>query len=896
MLRRHRIVFNFLIASFAGCVTLNAGSACRAITIDIVPIGNPGNLADSRYIDGNHPGGVGSVGYSYGIGRTEVTNKQYVAFLSAVAASDPYGLYDPFMASETLGGIVRKGTPGSYTYSVKPAALAGTYIYDNKPVNYVSWGSAARFANWLDNGQPNGAEDASTTEDGAYGLNGATTAVALSAATRKPGARWWLPSEDEWYKAAYYNPSAGVYHDYPSGTDSEPNNNLPISDTGNSANFYANSHVTTGDFSYPLTDVGAYALSGSPYGTLDQGGNVGEWNEGLFMADLRGFRGGEWDEESGGLKAMNFGFDNPAFGLNGVGFRVATIPEPSTAALAVIACGMMLRWRRRCNTAIGSSLHGRASARTARRGLALFVCLIQFSPAEGANRIQTIALTNWPAPVSDGSFVYGVPGEPYINDRGDLTYAGTAFTEPNEFVGERTVNWIADGGNGQIRDAFEVGQMPGSPPGDAFGSTLGPQMLDNHGHSALWVSLYGPGLPSLPADSLYAETDSGLHYLGTEHSPMPGLPANTFPLEFTSFFHGTNGHVIVGARLEGGGISTNDHAIWRGTDSLQLVAMRGTSVPNAAATSFFYVEPPTGVNGLGDTVFSGYVTGPGITSKNDSAIWIAGANDLFAAVHEGDSAPTDPGVMFSDLGDCNCDFNDRRQIAFQATLTGPGVTSNNSTGIYVVDGSTIRKVARWGDPSPRPNTFFGGDIGDVTINASGEVAFSGVIDSPLGSDDAIWSEGLGGMHIVAKEHDQAPGMPVGTGFELLGSGASEHVINAAGQVAFIANFTGQGFGTGIWAEDRQGQLHLIAHQNALIEVAPGDFRRVQELRFYGHSGSQDGRIRDFNDLGQVAFQAYFDDGTYGVFVSNEVAVPEPSTAALLAISTVATLMVRRYIR
>src|SRR5262249_38368335 len=162
--------------------------------------------------------------------------------------------------------------------------------------------------------------------------------------------------------------------------------------------------------------------------------------------------------------------------------------------------------------------------------------------------------------------------------------------------------------------------------------------------------------------------------------------------------------------------------------------------------------------------------------------------------------------------------NDRRQIAFQATLAGPSVTAKNSTGIYVVDGANIRKVARAGDPSPRSNTFYGTDIGDAAINARGEVAFSGVIDVPGGSDHAIWSEGLGGIHIVAKEHDQAPGMPAGTGFELLGSGASSHAINSSGQVAFIANFTGQGYGTGIWAEDRHGQLHLIAHQHETIEV------------------------------------------------------------------------------
>src|ERR1051326_6443794 len=84
-----------------------------AVTIDTVPIGSPGNQADIRY----RAGGVGSVPYSFRIGKTEITNAQYVEFLNAVAASDPYQLYATDMAGSTWGGIVRSGSPGNYVYS-----------------------------------------------------------------------------------------------------------------------------------------------------------------------------------------------------------------------------------------------------------------------------------------------------------------------------------------------------------------------------------------------------------------------------------------------------------------------------------------------------------------------------------------------------------------------------------------------------------------------------------------------------------------------------------------------------------------------------------------------------------------------------------------------------------
>jgi formylglycine-generating enzyme required for sulfatase activity len=317
-----------------------------AVTIETVPIRNAGNPADTRYLDSYHPNGVGAVAYPFEIGKTEVTNAQYLAFLSAVAAADPYELYHTAMSYDTRGGIVRSGASGSYTYAIKAAALSDTYTYHDKPVVFVSSGDAMRFANWLHNGQPTGPQDASTTEDGAYMLNGVID-DALAAVTRNAGARWWLPNENEWYKAAYHKNDGvfGNYWDYPAGTNSVPNNNGPSSDTGNSANF----GITTGNSSYPLTKAGAYTLSDSPYGTFDQAGNVSEWNETLFDSSFRGIRGGGWDGSSIDLHASHwYDFDAPFHENGGIGFRVASIPEPTGLTLCLAgAMALMLRRIRR---------------------------------------------------------------------------------------------------------------------------------------------------------------------------------------------------------------------------------------------------------------------------------------------------------------------------------------------------------------------------------------------------------------------------------------------------------------------------------------------------------------------------------------------------------------------
>jgi formylglycine-generating enzyme len=177
----------------------------EAVTIITTPVGNVGNEDDST--------GFGGVSYEYLIGTTEVTNAQYAEFLNAKAASDPLALYNTSMGTNIMGGIERAGSDGAYTYSTR------TNMAD-KPVNFVSWYDAIRFANWLNNGQGSG-----STETGAYTILGGTpTPTDGLDITRNPGATWFLTSENEWYKAAYYEPGASTndYWLYPTASDSAP--------------------------------------------------------------------------------------------------------------------------------------------------------------------------------------------------------------------------------------------------------------------------------------------------------------------------------------------------------------------------------------------------------------------------------------------------------------------------------------------------------------------------------------------------------------------------------------------------------------------------------------------------------------------------------------------------
>jgi len=229
---------------------------------------------------------------------------------------------------------------------------------ENNPVTIVSWYDSVRFINWLVNGQPT---DGTGTESGAYTLLGgtATPSNGLSV-TRSAGATVWLPSEDEWYKAAYYDPS-GTYFDYANGSDTIPVSDQP-GDDPSAANYFNNvpldigfndGYAVSGSTSFPnstnpFTDVGAYTAATSPYGTFDQSGNVLEWNEAVIGLSFRGLRGGSWFNGNSFLNlAASIRTGGNLVGGVRIGFRVASIPEPSTVLLGALATvGLLMRRRR----------------------------------------------------------------------------------------------------------------------------------------------------------------------------------------------------------------------------------------------------------------------------------------------------------------------------------------------------------------------------------------------------------------------------------------------------------------------------------------------------------------------------------------------------------------------
>ena len=335
--------------------TISGGTWTGLASLQFVTVGDPGNVPDTVVTVTYGTMNYGSVPYVYKMGTYDVTTAQYCQFLNAVAkTANPYGLYNSNMATifpTYYGaniGIRQSGSPGNYAYSVLGNG--------NMPVFCVTWGDAARFCNWLCNGQPTGTEGLATTESGAYYLNGATTDYQLINIASPPhsggaAAEYFLPTENEWYKAAYYSGggTASAYWTYPTQSNLTPTDSLGLAATSNNdANYLIGSTYT--DPANYLTPVGSFASSPGHYGTYDMGGDVFQWNESIPLPSERGLLGGCFYAPAEYLTFAGAEQNIPTYDDNGLGFRVASsvaVPEPGSLTLLLVCAVGSGIWRLR---------------------------------------------------------------------------------------------------------------------------------------------------------------------------------------------------------------------------------------------------------------------------------------------------------------------------------------------------------------------------------------------------------------------------------------------------------------------------------------------------------------------------------------------------------------------
>ena len=303
----------------AQTITETFGSGANAFTMDFVTIGNPNNAADTT----GTPNPVGSVAYTYNIGKYEVSR-------------------DMVLKASTDGGI---GLTLADMTSYRSNGV-------NRPATGISWNEAARFVNYL---------NTSKGYQAAYLFDGSGN-FQLWSSVRSSGnnlfrhkdAYYFLPSLDEWYKAAYGSPS-GIWSNYTTASDVAPEQAKSTDSQG----WAVSGGTTAGTAVYNLWGVGTADIKNagglSAYGTMAQGGNVFEWMESAWdltndsSVENRELRGGDWGSSVSDLSNLSRWYDIPTNDsdiLSNVGFRVAMIPEPSSLSLLALG-GVVVALRRR---------------------------------------------------------------------------------------------------------------------------------------------------------------------------------------------------------------------------------------------------------------------------------------------------------------------------------------------------------------------------------------------------------------------------------------------------------------------------------------------------------------------------------------------------------------------
>lgn len=305
---------------FAAAAMVSSALAVPNYGLDFVTIGDPGNPHTVPGVDHQGPRPIGGVDYEYRLTRTEITSSQQFEFLQA---------YDPFM------NAVDRRAWGDVSYSLGQWRLAPGD--DNKAAR-MSPRLWMRYANWLHNDK---ALSADAFESGAYDAstfgrdeNGDLT----DQMTRSPGARFWIPSLDEWTKGGYWDPNRfgegeGGYWQYPNSTDEASIQDIPGVQEGDT-------NTGTGI----RVDVGSFPTAQSPWGLLDYSG--GEFEVGERINDRRYLQlGSQW---GGGdpPRADDLGSRSSEVPSGPIGLRLASVvPAPGTGVF-VVACVCAIRRRR----------------------------------------------------------------------------------------------------------------------------------------------------------------------------------------------------------------------------------------------------------------------------------------------------------------------------------------------------------------------------------------------------------------------------------------------------------------------------------------------------------------------------------------------------------------------
>ena len=445
---------------------------------------------------------------------------------------------------------------------------------------------------------------------------------------------------------------------------------------------------------------------------------------------------------------------------------------------------------------------------------------------------------------------------------------------------------------------------PGTPTGVKFDGIQAPN-LNDVGQVTFGAILGGAGVTRANEDGIWSESGGSLHLVARTGDIAPDSGGKRFDHLFIPSLNNL-GETAFSANFQNASSGDGGIYVERG-GVLELVARRGTP---AAGFPIGATVDVTAAHTLGDDGEVGYAafvkpeTG-GVTTADAHAVWGSSSGTQRLIARAGESAPGMPdNIVFNGFG---TPIKAGNLLMFAASLRTDAGNPLDVLGLWIEKNGILEMAGLVPESIPGTNEetiFFG--FNELRVNRSGQLSFSGRLTAPSPAPqegNAIYSDVGGAFEMIAREGDHAPGTPSGTRFRDLAQ--TRYGFSDSGQIAFLAGLVGGDVNPwlgrdippefvndhGIWGQDRSGKLRLIVRAGDFIDVDGGpatDLRRISALGFVGQYGIGVSGYEGLNSLGQLAFSATFTDGSSGVFISDMLAVPEP-TALLIAYMATAVL-------
>lgn len=427
-------------------------------------------------------------------------------------------------------------------------------------------------------------------------------------------------------------------------------------------------------------------------------------------------------------------------------------------------------------------------------------------------------------------------------------------------------------------------QAPGLPMGVTFPNLQPfPDLnMSKSGNIAFLASLIVGATGSPNTRAIFADrVGSGFSAAARVGDQASGFAPDITFKNFNAISANDTGELAFYGTLAGPGINVaNQDVIYRQLSSGDLLplAREMEQVPgDTPGTLWKSFNIHTDINNGGRVAFNATLTDE-LGTESFGLFSASIRNDMIAHAKSGNQAPgLTAGVAMTGFSDAV--LNNNNQVAFYSGLEGSGVTSSNNLALFGPGDSGLTFIAREGDQVlSQPNGVlydFDMSLPLILNDQSGLALYTRLRGTTVTSstNTAIVSTGSGTeLSVVARTGDQVPGLADGTVFIDISGGTLE--MNNTGQVAFRAGWKmSQTISYGLFATSPSGELVLVASPGQSIDVNNDPL--ITDERIISAVNSDFG----FNDLGQIAFNVQFTDGSLGVFVRT---IPTPSTLPLVA--------------